>query len=237
MKIQATYLIRIVQGSANISDDQAFRCGRFLQLNIQDFDYFLDLVRMDRAADIEVKRYFLEEIKQKSQALRKVKNRIKASPIEVTLSSQIQYYSSWEPSVLHVATSCSKLQTVQSLAQVFHLSEQRVCQILSFLLELGLVTQDGKDLFEINSTSLHLAKNEPLHLVFQKVRREIVTRRLGDRSTEVDFNFSSIFATSKEHMGKLRRDLLHLIEASHSDLATTESEEVALLVIDFLQLS
>ncbi|HEY8272086.1 MAG TPA: hypothetical protein VIG33_14440 [Pseudobdellovibrionaceae bacterium] len=83
------------KNGANLTEDQAYRCGKFLQLNNQELDYFLDLVRMDRVADVEVKKYFKSKLEKKSLAAREVKNRVAGSSIEGTLSSQIQYYSSF----------------------------------------------------------------------------------------------------------------------------------------------
>lgn len=237
MQCQATYLIRVLKGTANLTEDQAYRCGRFLQLTNQELDYFLDLVRMDRAADLEVKKYFQENLEKKSRATREVKSRVDATSIEASLSSQIQYYSSWTPSVLHLATSCPHLQTVEALSRKFLLSEEKVREILSFLNENGLVHHEVGGGFTHNGKSLHLAKGSPLHTSFQKVRREIVLRHLGEKGTETDLHFSSAFATSKQHLSNLKGELLKLIETSHKDLGNTVSEEIALLVVDFLQLS
>jgi len=233
MKCQATYLIRVLKEEAQITDDQAFRACRFLNLTQKELDHFLELVRFDRASDPELKKHYQRNIDISVKANNEIKNRVPGSAIETNLKTQVEYYSSWQPSVLQLATSCPHLQTETELAQRFSLDITQVRSILEFLHESGLVAlKDGR--YEHTGKSIHLPKQHPLHKPFQRLRREMVFRSL-DKPVEDNLHFSSGFATSKKHVKKLREEFLNLIEATHRDLAETASEEIFILVVDLFK--
>lgn len=237
MNCQATYLIQILNHKSKMTDEQAYRCARFLKFNNHELDYFMDLVRKDRASDVQVVKYFEEKLKMKSKEMSLIKNRVEGSTIESSINTQLEYFSKWEPSIIHLATSCNDLQTADEISKRFRLNEQQVLEILEFLHKNNLVTRSSSGKYIHNGKSLHLAKDSPIHSVFQKTRRELSLQKLSESRSENDLRFSSAFATSIKHQAQFRNELLDLIDRFHKDLANTESEKVSMLAIDFFQLS
>jgi uncharacterized protein (TIGR02147 family) len=237
MNCQATYLIQILNGKAKMTDEQAYRCARFLKFGTHELEYFMDLVRMDHSSDTNVIKYFEEKLKKKSKEMNLIKNRVEGSTIEASIQTQLQYYSTWQPSLVHLATSCSGLRTAEKISKALNLGETQVQGILEFLFKNNLVTRDSAGQYVHNGKSLHMEKDSPIHAIFQKARRELSLQKLSDSHSESDFRFSSAFTTSKKHQAQFRKELLEVVDKFHKELAGTESEEVSMLVMDFFQLS
>lgn len=231
MKCQASYLIKVLKGESQLTEEQTYRGGRFLNLPKKELEYFLDLVRYDKTADLDLKRHLEKKLIARAAATHQVQNRVDASSLESSLLTQIKYYSSWQPSILHLATSCRHLQTEKSLAARFSIEPAQLRTILEFLKENTFISYaNGK--YKHLGNSIHLAKDSPLHKPFQRTRRELALQSLEQPKSE-DLHFSSAFATSKRHIKVLRESFLKIIEESHQELADTDSEEIVMLVLDF----
>lgn len=230
---QATYLIKVLRKNAHFTEDQAFKAGQFLGLSERELDYFLDLVRLDRAGGSETKKYLQNMIVQKAKTSQEVRNRVRGSSLESSLQSQLQYFSSLKPSMVHLGTLCSHLQKPSELSKALRLDIVEVRKILAFLQKKGLVIAESDGRYTYSGKMIHLSRDSPLHPSFQKLRREMALRRLDEKITDRDLHFSSLFVTSKSHMVKLRKELLRLIEEMDEAVAGERSEEIGLMVIDF----
>ena len=197
----------------------------------------MDLVRVDRVSDPEMIKYFNEKLKNKSSEMSQIKSRIASDTIDSSLYTQLQYFSKWEPSIIHLATSCKSLQNPAEISKRLNISEDQVYETLNFLLDRNLVTKSPSGNYLHNGKSLHLGKDELLHPIFQKARRELGIQKLNESRSEFDLRFSSAFTTSKKHQADFRERLLHLIDNFHKELSETESQEVTMLIVDFFQIS
>lgn len=232
MQCQAAYLIRVLRGDAQLTEEQVFRFSSFAGLDDDEFEFFANLVRLSKAGDAGLRAYLNSVIERKAAERSELRKRVAAHDLELTLDSQIRYYSSWEPSLIHVATNCPDLRTEASLARRLRLQESHVREILTFLRSNGLIVVNEGE-FTYSGKSTHLPKESPLNKSFQRARRELALRSL-DRPAATDLQFSSVFATSVKHAKKLRADFLDLIQESHRALASTESEQVHALVVDLI---
>lgn len=233
---QAIHIIKVIKGNAQLTEDQAFRIGKFLKLNEAELSYFLDLTRLSKAAEPETRSYFKKRLQVKADASHEVKNRVKGIDTAASLEDQIRYFCSPTTSLIHLGTSCKTLQTPLAISKWLGLSLEEVRSALNFLLERDFVElREGRYLFK--GKDLHLPKESPIHAVFQKHRREWAMQGLNKAQEKGDLYFSSAFATTPEHFKAIRTRLLEVIEETHSELEKTGSEEVSVLIIDFLSMN
>jgi hypothetical protein len=234
---QAIHLINVIRGNAHLSEDQAFKIGSSLGLNEPEIEYLLDLTRLDRASAPETKLFLRKSLSSKVQEQTDLRKRVSGKAMSATVEDQSYYFCTPLVSLIHLATSCKKLQTSESISRWLKLEKNEVDAILSFLEEKKLVNgANGK--FEYSGNGIHLSKQSPLHLIFQKIRREFVIRQIEKkRNMEIDVNFSSAFATSQAHLAKIKLGLLTYIDEMHKELKSTDSEDLAVLVIDLCKLT
>ncbi len=231
MGCQAIYLSRSLKGDAQLTEEQGFRAAKFLELSKGEMEYFLDLVRLGRASDPDLVVYLNLRLKTKAEEFREVAKRVSGEALAISLESKVEYYTSWKYSTLHLATSCSGLQTDKALAQRFSLEIDEVNKIMQFLIDAGLVSKEN-DKYKFAGSSLHLSKASPLHKVFQRERRNLTARAL-EKSQNDSLHFSSAFATSRLHCLTIRESLLAIIEKTHLELASTQPEDLQIMTIDF----
>jgi len=228
---QATYLIRALRGNAQFTEDQAYRTARFLGLKSEELEYLMDLVRWDRAGDPELKKHYGVQIESQRAARTKVKNRLRKVPEqETSLQAQVAYFSTLYPSLIHIATSCSHLQTVTALKDKFALDQKQLQTVLDFLVRHQLVSvNNGR--YSFAGTSIHLPPESALNLSFQRARKDAAIRSIEKKDPRA-MHVSSAFATSEKHFKTLKSRLLQLIEDFHSELEETPSEEVFVFTVD-----
>ncbi len=233
---QATYLIRVTKEAAHLTDDQAYRVARFLSFASNETEYFLNLLRYARATDKDLKRYYRSLLESHARTLKTdVLQRMEWMSEQDSASVQIGMFSTWQPSTIHLATACPQYRTARSIAKVLQIDLEQVKKILQFLEENGFVTRAG-DEYTHTGQSLRMPRNSPLYPAIQRSRRELAIRYL-DRQAEDNLHFSSVFATTQEHLKEIQEEFSTLIERTHRKMANLESEEVALIVLDFFRIA
>ena len=154
--VNPTMVSQILNGKAQLSQDQAVKLARHLNLNPNETQYLINLVLLGRSATQEAKTYFqerLDELKDKSQAVKDALN------LKSELSDEHRpiFYSSWYYSAVWLLTAIEDYQTKDQLAERIKLPVKRLMQILNFVTDVGLViNQDGKFKIEVNSIFFNL---------------------------------------------------------------------------------
>lgn len=229
---QASYLIQVVKGKADLKEEQALSAANFLGFSRFQRDYFLLLVGKARAATPPLRSMYMEKISAMRQAHDELKNRAPGFK-EIELATAVEYFSHWDFSTIHVATSVPHLQTIEELAARFKLDPVRVKEVLSFLHDRGLVIQTN-DRWVHSGESFFIPRESVLNNFNQMVRREqgIHSLRSQDKS---NIHFGSIFTMSAEQFEALKGEISDSIEKSLKKIGDSPSEEVYSLVIDFFK--
>lgn len=232
---QATYLIRVTKETAHLTDDQAYRIARFLNLAGNQLEYFLNLLRYGRASDRELKRYYKGLLEESARDLKQdVLQRIEYLSEMDSASIQMGMFAQWQPSTVHLATACPQYRTAKSISKTLALEVDHVRRILAWLEEHGFVTRDG-DEYTHSGQSLRMPRESPLYPAIQRSRRELALRYL-DRGAENNLHFSSVFATTVDHLKEIQEEFSGLIERTHRKLPNYDSEDVAVMIMDFFRL-
>lgn len=232
---QATYLIRVMKENAHLTEDQAFRIARFLAKPANETHYFLNLLRYERASDPDLKRYYRAQLESNARTQKRdVLERLDLSE-QKSAQVQIGMFSSWHASTIHLATACPQFRTARAIAKQLDVDIELVRRTLQFLEEHSFVNRSG-DQYMHSGQSLRISRESPLHLTIQHSRRELALRYL-DKQREDNLHFSSVFATTRDHLKEMQEEFSGLIERTHRKMADLDSEEVGMIVLDFFQVS
>jgi len=234
LECQAAYLSQVLAEKVDFTEEHLLRLAEYIEFNEVETEYLLTLLRIAKAGNQNMKRYLDRQ---------RVKLKETAEELEPRLSSRktksanqdlnIYYSSSWLPSIIHLATSCERSQTVPAIAKKFGLSEELVHEHLRRLEKFGLV-DFSNDRWKYSGTSIHFSKNSPLDLQLQMSRRLLAMNRLSFRKTS-DLYYSVIFSTDPKTASQLRSQFLNTIEILHKTVEPTASEEVFAVCIDFFK--
>jgi uncharacterized protein (TIGR02147 family) len=226
---QASYLIQVLNDKGDLTEEQALRLTQFLKLDDDRAEYFFLLVCHARSQTKELKEYYLRKLHENKNNNENIKNRVPKNE-ELNLEKAVFYFSNWDVSVVHLATSVEELQTPSALATRFKIPPKRIEEILKFLIENEMVTS-MKGRYCFKGSSLYLPKDSVLNLVNQLNSRALAEKSL--RSGDIDsLHFSSKFVIAKKDFEELKKNVRDFIEQEHKKIPDSKCEDVYSLVID-----
>lgn len=233
MNCQAAYLSQVLKERADLTEDHGIKLCEFLELSPLESEYFLILLRIGRAGTPNL-RTFLEKRRQKlTEENQEIISRISATPKNQVNEATLYYCSSWIPALLHSATSCARLQSIDAIADRFSLPKQQVEMHLKLLKEYSLVNfEDGKWIFQ--GGSIHIPKNSALDQFFQFQRRIYSLGNLPKRNGS-DVHFSNVLSINSKTAKEIRRQIVDLIDKIHQSAECSPSDDVYSFCLDFFQ--
>ncbi len=233
MGCQASYLIQVLKGQAELTEDQTLRLAKHLDLKNLETEYLLTLLRQTRAASRELVGFLEQRRLALLEESQEFKNRIGAKSPATTKKFLGQYFSDPWPSTLHIATSSKSYQTVAALAERFGLSEKKVLGIMEFLEVNRLVRKENGN-FVFEGESVHLPRNSPIHESHQVGRRLQALTALHKGDPE-NLHFSSVFTLDKKSHRELKKLFVQMAEKSHDVIHHGGTDEVYSICLDLFR--
>lgn len=215
------YLSQVLNGSAQLSPEQAESCSRFLGHSKVEGRYFLNLVHLNRAGTENLKKFYLEQCKEISDEQKLIKNKLNLKNA-LTPEKQAVYYSSWDYLATHIASSIPALQTQPALIQALGFSTERLAEVLGFLVEVGLVRQN-KGRYEITEIDFHLGAGSPF-LTQHHVNWRVQAMRSLDKMSPEDLHYSSVISVNSEDVPLIRETMLKAISEIRSIVKQSKNE-------------
>ncbi len=233
MGCQASYLLQVLKGKAELTEDHAIRLAHHLNLGDLQTEYVLLLLRISRAATQDLVQ-FLE--KRRAELFRQqsdLENKVESRPLLDSEQFLSRYFSSWIPSTIHVATSSEKFQNAFAIAERLSLPIGIVEDTLSFLEKHSLIKRQGKD-FLFNGGSIHLPRRSALNEAHQSSRRIQALRSIQQQNNE-SLHFSSVFTLDEKALKELKHMITQLIESSHKKIHDAGTDEIYAMNMDLFK--
>lgn len=226
---QVAYVTHVLSGERDFNLEQAESAARYFSLNRGETEYFLCLVQENRAATIELRRFFerqLRDIRERNSRLKEKLNFKDLVPNE----AKLLYYSSWLYSAVHMSLTIPGLRTVAALSEKFQASSSHILEILEFLCKYGLAYKEN-NLYKTKTTLLHLEKDSPL------VARHHSNWRLRaltalDEVKENNFHYSSVVSVSKKDAVRVQEHLMKAFLEIAEIIKPSKEEELVGLCLD-----
>lgn len=233
MNVDASYVSQVLSKTRDFSDEQSILVTRFLGLNDLEVDYFLNLVKLDKAGSKILKDYHLEKLEDIRKNALNLKNRVNPSRI-LDDQDKATFYSSYLYSAIRLFTSLDQGKSLFDVIERFDISHDRANSILTFLAKTGLC--DEKDgVYTMGSQHTHLSRGSPF-LPKHHYNWRIKALQHSETITEEEIQFTGPVSLSKESFLKVRETLVQAIKGSLEEVKESESEDVACLLIDWFWL-
>lgn len=219
---QSGYISHVLNGTANLSLEQALLVSRFLNMNDQEEDYFLLLVEHLRAGTNELREHF----DKKLAAVRDLHLNVKKRVGDARALSEIEqstYYSSWYFVAVHVVASLPGYSDAKVISRALQIPEEKVKTVLLFLIEVGILLEE-RGILKSGKTEIHLNRESPL------IRQHHTNARIAaihslTADTRTDLHYSTLSSLSKKDAEKLKLEMVGLIE-SYVEVVKPSKEEV-----------
>jgi uncharacterized protein (TIGR02147 family) len=230
---QVAYVSHVLAADRDFSLEQAEAASRFFSLRDDETEFFLLLVEHHKAATPDLKKHLSKRLSSKIADYREIKKRIRISG-QISELDQAVYYSSWHYQAVHSALALPELRSPSSIAKRFGFSVERTNQILTFLLERGLITET-RGQYQTSDKQIHLPRTSPLISKLHSNWRSQTLQSLMDMKPD-DFHYSGLVTLSVEDMKRVREIILNALESSVEVIRPSKEEKVCVLTMDFYEL-
>lgn len=232
LNVSSVVVSQVLKGSRHFTLEQALEISKFLGLSENETEYFLLMISKERAGTQQLVKYYTNQMHQMRKDNESVKNKIVTHSELSDLEKSI-FYSNWYYSGIRLLSSIDGYNDVDSIANYFGLSKQKVRKIIDFLLQTQLCKEEGNKV-TMNMKTTYIAPESPFINSHRRNWRLKAMERLNE-STEDELFFSSPYSLGKKDISKIKKEILSLIQNTSKVVADSPCEEVACLNIDWFK--
>jgi uncharacterized protein (TIGR02147 family) len=232
LNCQNTFISQVLNGLPHFSLEQGIKLNSFVEHTKEEGKFFIQMIHFARAGNSELKEFYQNEMNEiilRNTDLKKrtnVKNSLRNKDQDI-------YYSSWHYSAVHILVTIKEYQTAQAISKRLHLSKDKTMEILNFLTESGLLTQD-KNIYTSGNTRIHLSKDSP-HIQRHHTNWRLRATQSIDLNTDTDLHFSSVVSMSKNDIIKVREIFIKAIAEARSIVKDSSEEKLQSICVDFFE--
>lgn len=229
LEINSVVMSQVFRGDRDLTLEQALGVTKFMGLSELERDYFLLLVQKSRAGSHELKSVFEKQLDALRITAQSLKNRVKHQ--KFTDEDKATFYSQWYYSAVRLGVSIPNLSTVSDIADYLKIDRSLIAKVIEFLLKHKLIVQEQGRL-NMGPQVTHVGHDSPF------VNRHHTNWRLKslqamENITDLDLYYTGPMALSKEATKEIRKLLVEFVEKSTKKAASSDSEILRCLNIDW----
>jgi uncharacterized protein (TIGR02147 family) len=162
-RVPKSYLSKVLNGSANLSSDQAYTIAKALDLNPDEHEYFLLLLEYERTGLKERRRALLQRIESIQEKYLDTKEHLPMPQLSVAENDQAAYYLMPWAQIVHMGLTISRFaERPKLLQQSLGIDPQEFQTTLRMLEKLRIIGPTSKG-YVVNQMNLALPKDSPLY--------------------------------------------------------------------------
>jgi len=228
MRIQKTYLSRVLNSDAHLNADQIFHLCESFNLSQQEERYAQLLLGYQRCQISERKTKLYAEIIKIQNFHLKTDHRLKKTAImNSTQSEQEEDYflNSWNQ-VVHIGLLIPRFRKKpEVLRESLGLSPKHFQEILSLLERIQVIESTKKEI-KVLRDSIHLPRKSKHFWSWYNQISTSSRERFRNKANEDDLNFSVTFTANKETATYLKQKFLEFLEEAQEKVLDSPSREL-----------
>lgn len=232
LKVHSTLVSQVMMGKRDFTEEQALELTDFIGVGSLEKDYFLELLRIERAGTSKLKKYHQAKVKELSAKALKLSERIDAQRKLTEQESSI-FYSSWIYTAIRLSCSIGEGLTIDEIAQKLQIPRAQVVSAIEFLRDTGFVNQNGAK-FEIGTQYTHLGKESPFLSRHHSNWRVKALQKI-DHLTDQELMYTAPFSISEKDFAVLREQMVGVIQDFLKTVKSSEGETVACFNLDLFK--
>lgn len=227
-----SYLSQVLSGKSHFTGDQLHALGRHWVMSGEEIVYLLDLLNLEKAATLELQRFYREKLSIQRKKMTSISSRIKKK--SASENQLYLFHSSWIHLAVYTLMFIPRYQTREAVAEYFETSLRRIQPVLDRLLKEGLLKKNRQNYVPV-SLDIHLAKNSPfLPSYLRSWRDRAVESARSNHDT--DTHYTALYTMSKKDSDQFLERCLQLIEESRKTAIQSQDEsELVCLNLDWFR--
>ncbi len=230
INVDPSQVSQILSGKKDFTEEQAILICKYLGQNEIESDFFLTLVKINRAGSKTLRDHYLQKLKKLKEASLDLKERISQDRILSDYEKSV-FYSSYIYSAIRLSTSINDGLTLNEIIKKFQISRERANEILQFLMTTNLI-QESNGRFILGTQHTHIERGSPF-LPRHHHNWRIKALEKTERSIDQELQFTGPVSISKKDFDSVRELLLEAISKSLDKVKKSEADDVACLLIDW----
>jgi len=234
LQVHSTLVSQVMIAKRDFTEEQGLELSDFIGHNQIEKEYFLELLRFERAGTQNLRKHHQVRLQQiKNQALQ-LSERISVDR-KLTDHESAIFYSSWMFSAIRLCCSLGEGMTVEEIGSKLSLPRKQVLEALEFLRESGFVKQEGVR-YVIGTQYTHLGKSSP-YLIRHHNNWRLRALQKADQISDAELMYTAPFSISEKDFIVLREQLVLVIEQFLKTVKASEGEVVACFNMDLFRVT
>lgn len=231
LNVNSVVMSQIFRGDRDLTPEQALSVANFIGFSELERDYFVLLVQANRAGTVDLKKHYEKQLDSLRTAATALKNRVKHQ--KFTDEDKATFYSHWYYSAVRLGVSIPQLDSVSAVAAHLNLDRALVTKVIDFLKSNELIVEK-KGRLDIGPQVTHVGHDSPF------VNRHHTNWRMKglqamESSSEKNLFYSGPMALSQQAADDIRKILIDTVEKSTKKAASSDSEVLRCLNIDWFE--
>ena len=248
MRIQKSYLSKVLRGDAHLSTDQLYLGCKYLGLTPEESKYLQLLLEFERSTLPDRKESLRKQVERMQAIQLESKKHLKAGEVardseELALGNGA-YYLDPTHQLVHIALTVPKyLSDPRLISQDLGIEPERVEQSIDVLTKLGVlaVSQESsagkraRGKIELLQTQVHLPRESPFYRPWRAQLRQWALQRLLQLDSKKAYTFSVVFSADEETRTEIQAKFLEFLSWTEKRVAKTKPERVYQMNFDLFR--
>lgn len=224
MRVQKSYLSKVMASNASLSKDQLFLFAQKANLNTEETEYLFLLLDIEKCANNDLKKILTNKAKKISLLNTQSQNYLDKDKVLLSSQEMNLYYLSAENQLIHLALAIPKYQNdLDLLRNHSKISADVFSKSISLLqsLELISINENSAKLLRSN---LHLSPTSPY---FNSWKNQLAIKAMEwekSLDTADKYNFTVSFTADEQTKENIRLEFLKMLKTIEELVSKAPSE-------------
>lgn len=231
LRIPTPVFSQILSEQRELTEDHAYLLAEYMGLLELEREYFITLVQIERAHHHSYKTFLKKKLGELSSKSKSLSTRVQTDG-QLSEAHQAEFYSSWVYSALRLYCDVKKGATFDELLREFQLPREKAQKIISFLLNTGLLKQEGNKYF-MGTSRTFIGKDSP-YISRHHTNWRVRAMEKAQFLTDDELMFSGPITLSEDDFFRLREKMVALVQDISTTINNSPSERMACFNLDFI---
>ncbi|OFZ19236.1 MAG: hypothetical protein A2X94_05585 [Bdellovibrionales bacterium GWB1_55_8] len=232
LRCELSFVSLVLNKRAHFSSEHAFSTGEFLKLTPDEMEFLLLLHSLTKAGSTKLRAFYRQKIDSILKTRMEIRERVKAQQ-SMALQQQLEYYSHWTYTAVHMCLLNPRLNTVQAISSYLDISPERTKRILEFFVSNGLADNDHRG-YRSGPVRMHIDSASPLVGRHHTNWRLRTLEKLADPRGD-ELHYSLVLSISRKDSERIKAILLDSIQRTETVLKESGDEAVYSMAIDLFE--
>jgi uncharacterized protein (TIGR02147 family) len=235
IRVQGTYLSRVLKGKAEVSSDQMYLLCEYFNLNKDEFDFMFLLLEHSRCALQARKKTLHKQIVEIQKLHISTKANLKAKIVEPESNTNlVQYYLDPYSILVHAALIIEKYrQRPQLIAPIFNISNEHLQNILNNMEKLELIRKQPDPLgYQVLQDHLQLSSESFLVNSHQQALKQLSNLQTAKLNRNQKFSFATTVTIDEKTKNLIQEEFMKFLKSVEPLVRQAPSEKILQMNFD-----